>query len=62
MLAADTDAPRAVIVDYKFGLRESRRYVRQIRDYMALMRAMGYTDVRGYLWYVELGETEEVSA
>lgn len=62
MLAVDTDAPRAVIVDYKFGLRESRRYVRQIRDYMALMRAMGYTDVRGYLWYVELGETEEVSA
>ena len=54
------DGQRAVIVDYKFGQREQRRYVRQIRDYMALMRAMGYASVSGFLWYVERGETEEI--
>ena len=54
------DGQRAVIVDYKFGQREQRRYVRQIRDYMALMRAMGYAAVSGFLWYVERGETEEI--
>ena len=58
MLSAD--GQRAVIVDYKFGQREQRRYVRQIRDYMALMRAMGYAAVSGFLWYVERGETEEI--
>ena len=61
MLSTASSDRRAVIVDYKFGQRESRRYVHQIRDYMALMRAMGYTDVRGCLWYVERGEIEEVS-
>ena len=58
MLSAD--GQRAIIVDYKFGQREQRRYVRQIRDYMALMRAMGYAAVSGFLWYVERGETEEI--
>ena len=58
MLSAD--GQRAIIVDYKFGQREQRRYVRQIRDYMALMRAMGYASVSGFLWYVERGETEEI--
>ena len=62
MLATDDEEPCAVIVDYKFGLHKSTRYARQIRDYMALLGAMGYANVRGYLWYVELGETEEVSA
>ena len=59
MLSAD--GQRAIIVDYKFGQRrEQHRYVRQIRDYMALMRAMGYAAVSGFLWYVERGETEEI--
>ena len=62
MLATDDKEPCAVIVDYKFGLHKSTRYARQIRDYMTLLGAMGYANVRGYLWYVELGETEEVSA
>ena len=55
------DGRRALIVDYKFGLRKSPRYVRQIRDYMTLMHTMGYPDVRGNLWYVELGEIQEIN-
>ena len=47
------------VVDYKFGEKESR-YAGQVRRYMNLLRRAGYTDVRGYLWYVASGEVLEV--
>ena len=50
----------AVVVDYKFG-EENRAYNRQIAEYMALLRQMGYTSVKGYIWYVPTGEIVEVS-
>ena len=40
-----------VIVDYKFG-EERQSYLYQVRRYMGLYRDMGYSDVRGYVWYV----------
>ena len=51
---------RAVVVDYKFGGREPERYRRQVREYLALLRQMGYTETEGYLWYVKLGRIEKV--
>lgn len=50
------------VVDYKFGEKKSRRYVKQVREYMELVRRMGYAEVAGYLWYVERGEVEAVEA
>ncbi len=47
------------IVDYKFGQKRSS-YLRQVARYIALYKAMGYSNIRGYLWYVGLGEIEEV--
>ena len=47
------------IIDYKFGV-ERRRYTGQVSGYMSLYRRMGYSNVRGYLWYVEEGRIEEV--
>jgi ATP-dependent exoDNAse (exonuclease V) beta subunit len=50
----------AVIVDYKFGLRE-KKHLDQVRTYMDLYRAMGHAPVTGTLWYIrENGEDELV--
>lgn len=50
----------AVIVDYRFGSRESKKHVRQMKENVKLVRNMGYTDVKGYIWYVELSKIEVV--
>ena len=55
-----TAGERAVVVDYKFGTRQAERNRRQIREYCDLLRRMGYTETKGYLWYVKLGTVEEV--
>lgn len=38
----------------------ARLYARQIGDYLALLRGMGYTETEGYVWYVALGRIERV--
>lgn len=52
---------RAVVVDYKFGLRRVTAYARQVKQYMSLLKSMGYGDVSGYVWYVSLGDVEPVT-
>lgn len=52
---------KAIIVDYKFGEVLDPRHHGQIRNYLRLIRDMGYTDVAGYLWYVELDKIIAVS-
>ncbi len=50
VMAADG---RAVVVDYKFGAEEQKRHLKQVRDYMELLRSMQrYTSVEGYVWYI----------
>ncbi|WP_295936414.1 exodeoxyribonuclease V subunit beta [uncultured Alistipes sp.] len=51
---------QVVVVDYKFGEREAERNRRQMREYLGLIRQMGYTRCEGYLWYVKLGNIEKV--
>lgn len=51
---------QATVVDYKFGHKKSGEYVKQVREYISLLSQMGYTDVKGYLWYVTTGEVEEI--
>ena len=48
-----------VVVDFKFG-KEKASYHKQVRDYMSLLASMGYTHIRGYLWYVFNNELKEV--
>ncbi|MBO4610508.1 MAG: UvrD-helicase domain-containing protein [Bacteroidales bacterium] len=47
------------IVDYKFA-EEKRAYIRQVRRYAELYRAMGYPKVSAYLWYVDKNEVQPV--
>ncbi|MBC5620781.1 UvrD-helicase domain-containing protein [Butyricimonas hominis] len=49
-----TDGRKAVVVDYKFGRKEEKSYLRQVGFYCKTLRQMGYTDVSGYIWYVTL--------
>lgn len=41
----------AELVDYKFGAYH-KGHEHQVRRYMSLLQRMGYTPVRGYLWYL----------
>ncbi|MBQ8100925.1 MAG: UvrD-helicase domain-containing protein [Paludibacteraceae bacterium] len=50
----------AIVLDYKFGRLRSTRYEEQVRTYMDAVRRMGYTAVKGYLWYANYGELVEV--
>ncbi len=49
-----------VVVDYKFGEKEEKKYHKQVKDYMDLIRQIGYKQVSGYVWYIELHKLEQV--
>ncbi len=52
------------VIDYKTGVREEEReepYREQVRSYMEILAAAWSVPVRGFLWYVETGETVEVT-
>ena len=47
-----TPGGKTLIVDYKFGEKEDKRYLRQVQNYMRIIAGCGYPDVEGYVWYV----------
>jgi ATP-dependent exoDNAse (exonuclease V) beta subunit len=51
---------RVVVVDYKFGHKQTSNHRNQIIRYTELLREMGYTDIEGYLWYVNMGLCSKV--
>lgn len=54
---------KAVVVDYKFGSKESSRYAKQVAEYMTILNKMGRFDsIEGYVWYISLGKVESVKA
>ncbi len=50
----------AVVVDYKFG-RENSEYDKQVENYMKLLSDIGYTNVKGYIWYVYKDYIKKIS-
>lgn len=54
-----TDGNETIVIDYKFG-NKNAAYAKQVQRYMNLMQQMGYPNVKGYLWYVNLDEIESV--
>lgn len=42
---------KVVVLDFKTGIERSEDY-RQVRGYLDALRAMGYTDVDGFLFYI----------
>lgn len=49
-----------IVVDYKFGSKEEKKYQRQVKNYISHIRKMGYTSIKGYLCYVTLDKVIEV--
>lgn len=50
----------AVVIDYKFGQLEENKYIKQVQLYRTSLKQMGYKNVRGYIWYVNLNKITEV--
>jgi ATP-dependent exoDNAse (exonuclease V) beta subunit len=50
-----------IVIDYKFGEREDKKYVRQVKFYMSRIAKMGYSQVNGYVCYVTLDKIERVA-
>lgn len=50
---------RVEIIDYKFG-DKNPKYIRQVAEYVDLLRRAGYKNVKGYLWYVFNDEIIEI--
>ena len=50
---------QVTVVDFKFGKKKDI-YRTQVKEYMELLCKMGYTDVKGYLWYVFGNELERI--
>ena len=46
------ETKEAVVLDYKFGGWE-KQYIHQVQEYMEALRRMGYSLVRGYLWFAK---------
>ena len=48
------------VIDYKFGDLEMKKYLFQVRIYMAILKKMGYKNIVGYIWYVILDKIVKV--
>jgi hypothetical protein len=54
-----TRGKEAVIIDYKFG-RQKEEHQQKMEEYINDIRAMGFTSVKGYLWYVPMGKIVQI--
>jgi ATP-dependent exoDNAse (exonuclease V) beta subunit len=50
-----------LVIDYKFGQKEKKTYNTQVNNYMQLLKNMGYPNVKGYVWYVDIDKVVQVN-
>lgn len=48
-----------IVVDYKFG-EAHKSHQKQVQQYLQLLQKMGYSNTKGYLWYVHANQVMEV--
>lgn len=53
------DGNRMIVIDLKTG-RQQKEHHGQVRQYMQLLREMGYPNVSGYLWYIRTNQVVSV--
>lgn len=53
------DGKKMIVIDFKTG-REQERHKSQVKNYISLLKEIGYHDVEGYLWYIRHGNIEKV--
>ncbi len=54
------DGGKTTVIDFKFG-KARKQYASQIGEYMYLLQEMGYSNVEGFIWYVEEKRVEKGS-
>lgn len=52
---------KVTVIDYKFGEKEDKKYIRQVKYYADQIRKIGYSDIKGYICYITLGKIVEVT-
>lgn len=55
-----TKDDKAVIIDYKFGSVKDDKHIIQIKNYKEQLYKMNFTEIKGYIWYVDLNIITEV--
>ncbi len=50
-----------MVVDFKTG-RKRDEHQAQVREYIALLKQMGYANIHGYLWYIKTNEVVKIDA
>lgn len=50
----------AIVIDYKTGQADSKKYTKQMNKYSEALFAMGYTVVKKFLVYIDLNLVEEI--
>ncbi len=53
------DDNEMIVIDFKFG-KPREEYHNQVRQYMNLLKSMGYGNISGYLWFVYSRKKEKV--
>ncbi len=51
---------KVIVVDYKFGKQRLAGHLTQVRKYANMLRQMKYSEVSGYIWYINQQEVVEV--
>ena len=46
-----TDGMQTIVIDFKFG-KPQKAHAAQVAEYASLLRRMGHTNVKGFVWYV----------
>ena len=55
-----TGNDQIVVVDYKSGAKELDKYYYQVRGYMRALKACGFQNIKGYIWYTRNNKRVEV--
>lgn len=54
-----TDGKIIKVIDFKFG-KPCNKYKNQVKQYMSLLKSMGYQNIEGYLWFVYSNKIDKV--
>jgi ATP-dependent exoDNAse (exonuclease V) beta subunit len=54
-----TDGKQTIVIDFKTG-EPKKSHHDQVRNYVYLLRQMGYAQVEGYLWYIRTNDIQLV--
>jgi ATP-dependent exoDNAse (exonuclease V) beta subunit len=49
-----------VVIDYKFGNKQTPQHVQQVEEYISCLKKMGYVKIQGFCWYISLGQIKNI--